>query len=96
IENMAGFVCPSCGEEMRMFSGMTGPEQAAELGIPDLGSIPLDPSIGLAADKGLPSLVANPESPQAAAFKAVAGALAAQLSIAAEKKETVGTEPAAS
>ena len=96
VENMAGFVCPSCGEQMRMFSGMTGAEQAKELGVPDLGSIPLDPSIGVAADKGLPSLVANPESPQAAAFKAVAGALAAQLSIAAEAQVTAGTEPAAS
>ncbi len=94
VENMAGFACPTCGEMTRLFAGMTGQELATELGIPYLGSIPLVPEVSAAADKGMPSLVASPDSPQATAFKEVAGALAARLSIAAESQDAAGAEPA--
>lgn len=81
VENMAGFVCPSCGVESRVFPGPGGRVLAEEYNVPFLGSVPLDPAIGEASDFGTPSLIAHPSSRQAAAFREVAGKLAAQVSI---------------
>lgn len=81
IENMAGFACPKCGEVTQIFAGTTGAELAAQLKVPYLGSVPLDPSVSSASDLGVPSIVAHPERPQSAAFKAIAGKMAQQASI---------------
>jgi ATP-binding protein involved in chromosome partitioning len=81
IENMATMICPSCGEEVPVFKGMRGEELAAQLGTPYLGSIPMDPMVSEAADRGVPSLIAYPERPQADSIGKIAGRLAAQASI---------------
>lgn len=83
VENMATFACPGCGTEARIFAGMSGAELADKLAVPFLGSVPLDPGVSEAADRGLPSLVAHPETVQAASFREIAGKLAAQASILA-------------
>ncbi len=83
IENMASFICPTCGEETRVFAGTTGQELASTLGTTYLGSIPLDPKVGEAADRGAPSIIAYPERAQATAFADIAGRLAQQISIMA-------------
>ena len=82
VENMAGFVCPNCGEVSKIFSGLTGEQLAAQIDVPYLGSVPLDPSVSDAGDKGVPAILAAPERPQTAAFKEIAGKLAQQVSIA--------------
>lgn len=81
VENMGVFICPGCGEESRIFSGVTGEELAAQIGSPYLGAIPLDPKIGESSMEGAPSIIAYPDRPQAAAFRQVAGKLAQQISI---------------
>lgn len=83
VENMAGFVNPATGEVIHIFAGMPGEELARTLGVPLLGSIPLDPKISESSDDGSPSLVAFADAPQAAAFRQIAGRLAAQASIRA-------------
>ncbi len=82
-ENMAGFACPSCGEVSQIFAGLSGKELAARFGTSFLGSIPLDPAVSAASDRGMPSILASPERPQATVFREIAGALAAQISIRA-------------
>ncbi|MCG9894835.1 MAG: Mrp/NBP35 family ATP-binding protein [Fimbriimonadaceae bacterium] len=82
-ENMAVFVCPHCGQESRVFAGMSGGELAKTLGVPFLGSVPLDPMVSEAADRGVPSLIAHPDRPQADSFREMAGELARQVSIRA-------------
>ncbi|HRS86715.1 MAG TPA: Mrp/NBP35 family ATP-binding protein [Syntrophales bacterium] len=52
IENMSGFVCPKCGEITRIFPGEGGREIAADKKVPYLGSIPIDPTVAEAGDKG--------------------------------------------
>ena len=83
VENMAGFACPSCGTVTEIFAGLTGKELAARFDVAYLGSVPLDPGVSEASDRGVPSVVAHPERPQAQAFAAVSRLLAAQVSISA-------------
>ncbi|MBI5706329.1 MAG: Mrp/NBP35 family ATP-binding protein [Armatimonadetes bacterium] len=85
VENMAGFICPKCGEETPIFTGLSGEDLAHRLDTPFLGSIPLDPSISSSSDEGVPSLIAWPDRPQADAFRKIAGNLAAQISIGSMK-----------
>jgi ATP-binding protein involved in chromosome partitioning len=70
IENMAGYVCPKCGDVSEPF-GHGGAEAAAgEMGLPFLGRIPLDISIRQASDDGNPP--AAGDGPVAASFTAIA------------------------
>jgi Mrp family chromosome partitioning ATPase len=52
VENMSYLKCPSCGEELTVFGEPKGEKFAASLGIPFLGSIPLDPRIAQLSDTG--------------------------------------------
>ena len=52
IENMSGFACPKCGEVTPILGSGGGGRMAAEMGVPFLGSIPIDPAIALAGDCG--------------------------------------------
>lgn len=91
VENMAEFVCPHCGESARIFAGMSGEELATALEAPYLGSVPLDPLVGLSADQGIPSIIAHPETIQTEEFRAIAGRLAAQISMLAHPAEAAMT-----
>jgi len=51
------------------------------MGIELLGDIPLHPSICSDADAGKPTVVANPESPQAKAFIKIAQSIASKLGL---------------
>ncbi|QJT11138.1 iron-sulfur cluster carrier protein MrpORP [Oceanidesulfovibrio marinus] len=52
VENMSGFVCRHCGEVEHIFSSGGGEKLAAEMDVPFLGSIPIDPDMGRAAEEG--------------------------------------------
>jgi len=80
IENMSHFVCPSCGETTKIFSGREGTDLAASIPAPFLGSVPLDPAISESGDDGEPSIVAHPGRPQAARFREIAKELAREIS----------------
>jgi len=70
VENMAGYVCPHCGNLSDPF-GRGGVEEAAErLHLPFLGRVPLDLAIRTGSDAGEPP--AAGEGPQAEAFMAIA------------------------
>lgn len=67
VENMAGFVCPKCTHESQIFKPTTGGAQklCEDEKVPFLGSVPLDPRIGMACDYGESFLEAFPDSPAA-------------------------------
>jgi ATP-binding protein involved in chromosome partitioning len=44
VENMSGFVCPSCGDKIDIFPSGGGKKLAEEAGVPFLGSIPGRPT----------------------------------------------------
>ena len=79
IENMSFFLCGHCGERTDIFSHGGGERAASKLGIPFLGSIPIDPAIREGGDSGHPIVVANPASPQSAAFTGIAQKLVNEL-----------------
>jgi ATP-binding protein involved in chromosome partitioning len=79
VENMSVFVCPDCGQAHHIF-GHGGAKQTAEkLGIPFLGEIPLLMRIRETSDAGTPVMVEKADSPEAAAFLALAQKVAASL-----------------
>lgn len=70
VENMAGYICPHCGEESDPF-GIGGAEAAAKtMNLPFLGRVPLDLTIRRDSDAGHPP--AAGEGPQAEAFATIA------------------------
>lgn len=77
VENMAGYLCPHCGELSDPF-GSGGAEAAARaLGEAFLGRVPLAMEIRVASDAGQPP-AAN-DTPQGRAFTVLAEGLAAWL-----------------
>ena len=77
VENMAGYLCPHCGESSDPF-GHGGAEAAARnLGVPFLGRVPLAMEIRIASDSGQPP--AADDALQGKAFVEIAGCLAAWL-----------------
>jgi ATP-binding protein involved in chromosome partitioning len=89
VENMSHFVCPGCSHESDIFGHGGGERLAVELGVPFLGRVPLYQPIREGSDKGVPLLVADPDSPAARAIVQVAERAAAQVSIASYSKPTI-------
>ncbi len=86
VENMSYFSCPHCRGESDIFSRGGGERTAKQMGVPFLGAIPLDPSVRMAGDDGMPVVLGAPDSAVAAAFRDLAGRVAQQTSIAALAK----------
>lgn len=72
IENMSTHICSRCGHEEHIFGHGGAEREAAALGLPFLGAIPLDIQIRLAGDEGAPIVAARPDTPQAGAFRDIA------------------------
>lgn len=70
VENMSAFVCPKCKTTSIIFPPTTGgaEQMAAEMQVPFLGRLPLDPRIGRSCDEGKSFVEAFPESPAAVAY----------------------------
>ncbi len=73
IENMSGFVCPHCGGSVNIFKTGGGERIASTLGIPFLGSIPIEPGIVEASDEGKPFLSLGAETEAGRKFTEVVG-----------------------
>ncbi|KFY42703.1 hypothetical protein V494_02295 [Pseudogymnoascus sp. VKM F-4513 (FW-928)] len=52
VENMSGFVCPSCSECTNVFSSGGGEIMAQEFGVKFLGSVPIDPQFVMLVEAG--------------------------------------------
>ncbi len=73
VENMSGFVCPKCGENIDIFKAGGGEKIAADLDIPFLGKIPIDPEICKDSDKGSPFVIEHAQSQASKVFMEVVG-----------------------
>ena len=79
VENMSYFICNRCGERHEIFRHGGGERCAKELGVPFLGTIPLDPAVALQGDVGEPIVHSHPDSPIAKAYFTLASAVKAQV-----------------
>lgn len=69
IENMSGFVCPHCGEVTDIFKSGGGEATAKSMDIQFLGRVPIEADIVDSGDRGMPIVLANPDSASAKAFR---------------------------
>ncbi len=80
VENMSQFICPHCNGKTAIFDHGGGRKAAEMFGISFLGEIPLQLSVRVAGDRGVPVVAANPESPEALAFMEMAKSIAGRIS----------------
>jgi ATP-binding protein involved in chromosome partitioning len=73
IENMSTYVCPNCGHEAHIFGHGGVAAEAAKLGVPLLGEIPLALEVRIAGDSGTP--IAAGEGAVAEAYARIAARL---------------------
>jgi ATP-binding protein involved in chromosome partitioning len=71
VENMSGFRCPHCQTHTHIFGTGGGQSMAQTLGVPFLGSIPIDPEVVTSGDTGMPFVQAQPHAETSHAFARV-------------------------
>jgi Mrp family chromosome partitioning ATPase len=71
VENMSGFVCPSCKAVHDIFNSGGGEALAKEMGVNFLGRIPMDPEVVRSGDEGFALLKVQSESLTAKAFQKI-------------------------
>jgi len=52
VENMSGFACPHCNQTVVVFGAGGGTKMAAQMNVPMLGEIPIDPEMVDLGDRG--------------------------------------------
>ena len=72
VENMSGFTCPCCGERTEVFGRGGGLDISEKFKIPLLGQLPINPSIRVGGDEGIPVTVSDPDSDEARVFRDMA------------------------
>ncbi|MFM8441031.1 MAG: Mrp/NBP35 family ATP-binding protein [Acidobacteriota bacterium] len=90
IENMSYFVPPDMPEKRYEIFGKGGGRNLAdEYAVPFLGEIPIGVEVREAGDRGIPAVLADPDTAQAAAFRKVAEEVARRVSIEAMQNDLV-------
>ena len=85
VENMSYYACPNCHHESDIFGFGGGEQIATSLNVPFLGRLPVYQPISLGSDRGIPIVLAEPDSAATRAFMQVAERTASQVAIAAHK-----------
>jgi ATP-binding protein involved in chromosome partitioning len=76
---MSTFICPHCGERSDIFGHGGAEHEAARVGVPFLGAIPLHMRIREYSDAGTPVVARESEGEHAEAFRRVAARVWEQL-----------------
>ncbi len=85
VENMSYYACPNCHHESDIFGFGGGEQIATALNVPFLGRLPVYQPISLGSDRGIPIVIAEPDSAATRAFGQVADRASAQVAIAAHR-----------
>ncbi len=72
IENMSGFICPSCDEESDIFGMGTSAAVATEFETELITRIPIEPAIRIGGDTGMPITYHQPDSETAKRYQEAA------------------------
>jgi len=82
VENMSYFLCPHCGTRSDIFGHGGARAEAARLGVPFLGEVPLDIVIREKSDAGLPVVATEPDGPHAKCYRDIAARVRDELTVA--------------
>ena len=85
VENMSFYECTNCNHQADIFGHGGGEQVAHQLDIPFLGRLPLYQPIRVGSDRGIPIVIAEPESAGSQAFMNLAEAVMSQLAVNAQK-----------
>ena len=85
VENMSFYECTSCHHHADIFGHGGGEQTAHQLEVPFLGRLPLYQPIRVGGDRGIPLVIAEPDSAGTRAFMDLAEATMAQLALAAHQ-----------
>jgi ATP-binding protein involved in chromosome partitioning len=72
VENMSYFLCPHCSERTDIFGHGGAEHEAARIGVPFLGAVPLHVKIREFSDEGTPVVAREPEGEHARTFRDIA------------------------
>lgn len=75
VENMSSVTCATCSTETPLFAGDAGRTLAADLDVPLLGQVPIDPTLMQCADAGVPVVIERPDTSAAVELSRIATAL---------------------
>ncbi len=75
IENMSGFICPSCETESDIFGMGTSAAVAKEFDSELMTRIPIEPAVRIGGDTGMPIIYHKPESQSAKRYMEAANKL---------------------
>ncbi|NQY19908.1 MAG: P-loop NTPase [Campylobacteraceae bacterium] len=93
VENMSGFICPSCETESDIFGKGTCEEIASEFDTFVLGTLPIEPAIRLGGDNGKPIVFCEPNSVSAKRYMMAASKLLAFVDEVSDKAENASIQP---
>lgn len=91
VENMSMHVCTNCGHEEAIFGEGGGAKLAANYGVSVIGRLPLDLSIRVQTDQGVPVVASDPEGAVAAAYKSLAVNMVEELQRSSEAASAAPT-----
>jgi ATP-binding protein involved in chromosome partitioning len=91
VENMSYFLGDD-GMRYEIFRHGGGRKLAAEVGVPFLGEIPIDPRVAECSDKGEPIVHKYPDSPVARAYQALATTVGAELAKSGPQPDLPGLQ----
>jgi ATP-binding protein involved in chromosome partitioning len=84
VENMSYFIPPDLPNKRYDIFGSGGGEKTAEdLGVPLIGSIPLEMPVREGSDNGVPIVISDPQSTAAQELRKIAQRIAGKVSVAA-------------
>ncbi|MEX0708168.1 MAG: iron-sulfur cluster carrier protein ApbC [Woeseia sp.] len=81
VENMSTHICSQCGHEEPLFGSGGGEQMSKDYDVELLGQLPLEIAIRLQTDSGTPTVVADPDSAAAQAYRRTARRMAARLAM---------------
>jgi ATP-binding protein involved in chromosome partitioning len=83
VENMSYVACPNCQHRSEIFGHGGAAAEAARIGVPFLGGVPLLLAIRETGDAGMPVVASDPDGEAAAAFTVIARNVLAAIERAA-------------
>lgn len=92
VENMSTHICSNCGHEEHIFGAGGGARIAEQYHTVLLGELPLDIRIREQTDSGIPTVVAEPDSPLTAAYLEIARRTAGRLAAPAGRERAAFPE----